>query len=348
MRSRYTRLAVLVLGLGAFGAACGKYSISNIRSLKAFQDANNHYRKNEYQQAIEYYEEAIRLNPDLGFAYFFLGNSYDQLYKPARKGEPLNDAYLPEAVKYYEMAIEKLRNSEDPQEQQYLQLTYEYLIAAYGPEKLDDFQQAEPLARELIALAPDEPQFYQALAAMHEARGEYEQAETLFQEAIDVRPNDGLGHMVIAGFYNRQGEFERTMEAFGRRAELEPNNPEAWHTIGTFYYDKVFQDKTLARSVAMDYVLQGIEAEDKALAINPDFAQALIYKNILLRQQANLETDPAVQARLIEEADELRERGMALMEQMNAAAGSDDGTGGTGSGGAAGAGSGSGSDDEGR
>jgi phytoene dehydrogenase-like protein len=78
-----------VLGLSVATAACGRYSISNIRSLKAFQDANALYNKADYRAAIERYEAAIAHNPDssnaiLGFAYFFLGNSYDNLYKPAR------------------------------------------------------------------------------------------------------------------------------------------------------------------------------------------------------------------------------------------------------------------------
>ena len=82
-------------------AGCGKYSISNIRSLKAFQDANALYKKGEYSRAALRYTDAVTLNPDLGFAYFFLGNSYDNLYKPGRRGEAENDANLPKAAENY-------------------------------------------------------------------------------------------------------------------------------------------------------------------------------------------------------------------------------------------------------
>ena len=90
-------------GRGRRGARCRRQrlralSISNIRSLKAFQDANNLYKKAEYKGAIERYEASVQFNPELGFAYFFLGNSYDNLYKPAKKGEPENDANLTKAV----------------------------------------------------------------------------------------------------------------------------------------------------------------------------------------------------------------------------------------------------------
>lgn len=310
---------MLVLGVGVMTAACGKYSISNIRSLKAFQDANSLYQKAEYRAAIPRYEDAIRLNPDLGFAYFFLGNSYENLYKPARKGEPENDSYLPKAVEYYELAIQKLEGSEDPKEQEIRRLAYQYLTTAYGPDKLDDFDKAVPVARQLIALDPDEPTYYQALAKMYEDRGQFEDAERLFLEAIEARPNDPIGYSILAGYYNRQADFEKTIEAFQKRAELEPNNPEAWHVLGAYYQDKAYRDEDLPRAVRRDYTMKGIEAENRALALNDSYADAMIIKNILLRLQAQFETSPARQRELLQEADELQARGIAIRERQNAA-----------------------------
>jgi hypothetical protein len=48
--------------------------------------------------------------------------------------------------------------------------------------------------------------------------------------------------------------------------------------------------------------------EDKALSLNPDYMEAMTYKNILLRMQANAEKDPAKQKDLINEADKLRNK----------------------------------------
>ena len=76
--------------------------------------------------------------------------------------------------------------------------------------------------------------------------------------------------------------FAKTMEAWRKRADAEPNNPEAWHTIGVYYQDKVLRDKTLPKAQALDYTMKGIAAEDQALSINPEYYEALVYKNILL------------------------------------------------------------------
>ena len=53
-------------------------------------------------------EEAARLDPTLPGLYFFLANSYDNLFKPSRKGEAQNDAYLTKAVEAHNEACRSI------------------------------------------------------------------------------------------------------------------------------------------------------------------------------------------------------------------------------------------------
>jgi tetratricopeptide (TPR) repeat protein len=320
MQFRYTRAAVVVVGLAVASTACGKYSIGSIRSLKAFKDGLVDYEKGSYREAVDDFTRAVSFNPEFGYTYFYLGNSYDNLFRPGRKGEADNDANLTKAVENYRLAIDKLASATDEQGRAFRKLSYEYLIAAYGSDKLDDFSQAEPVAKELIAMDPNEPTNYQALAKLYEDQGRYEDAEAMFLKAVEVKPNDPLGFQLLAGYYNRQGEFDKTMDAFQKRADLEPNNPEAWHTMGSYYYDKAFRDKSLSRDVALKYVMAGLAAEDKALAINPKYFEAVTYQNLLVRVQALLERNPAEQKRLLQRADELRNRALELQKEQGAAA----------------------------
>jgi tetratricopeptide (TPR) repeat protein len=302
-------------------AGCGKYSIGNIRSAKAFQDANGLYKKADYKGAVERYEDSIRFNPDLGFAYFFLGNSYDQMYRPAKKGDKENDNYLQLAAQHYRTAIDKLATTKDPKEQEIRRYSFEYLIALYSQDKLNDFSKAEPVAKELINVDPTNQAPYQMLARLYEDQGRFDEAEKFLLQAIDKSPTEATGYQLLAGFYNRQGEFEKTMAAWTKRAEMEPNNPEAWHTIGVYYQDKVLKDKRLSRDVAKDYSQKGIAAEDRALAINPEYSDAMVYKNILMRHQALFERDPKFQKQLIDDAERLLQRAMAIQKKQNADAG---------------------------
>ncbi len=64
--------------------------------------------------------------------YFFLANSYDNAYKPSRAGEPDNDSLIQKAIENYQKAAQLDKNPEMKK------LAMQYLVAAYGPDKLND------------------------------------------------------------------------------------------------------------------------------------------------------------------------------------------------------------------
>ena len=78
---------MMVIGLSLVVAGCGQ--VGALQAKMAFKDANTLYSGQDYRAAAAKYEEAIAADPNLTAAYFFLGNSYDNLYRPARRGEPL-------------------------------------------------------------------------------------------------------------------------------------------------------------------------------------------------------------------------------------------------------------------
>lgn len=307
--SSVTSLA-LVLAFAVAVSGCGK--INEVRSRKAIKDAHKLYMANDWREAAAKYEEALQLNPEAGDIYFYLGNSYDNLYRPTRKGEPNNDAYLARAIENYKLGAE--RAIEPIVKQRSLQ----YLVNAYGPEKLNDPTSAEPVVRAMIDLEPNEPTNYFVLADIYADSGEYELAEQTYLKAKEVRPNDPAVYMQLAGFYNSQGDFEKTIAAVNDRTKVEPNNPEAFQTLATYYWDKAYRDFRLSDKEKLQYVLAGLEAVDKAIGIKSDYMEAVAYKNLLLRLQANLSKDPAEQQRLLREADQLRDKAEALRKQKAA------------------------------
>jgi hypothetical protein len=58
--------------------------------------------------------------------------------------------------------------------------------------------------------------------------------------------------------------------------------------------------------------MDGLGSVDKAISIKSDYMEAIAYKNLLLRLQANLEKDPKKQQALLKEADELRDKATEL------------------------------------
>ena len=53
-------------------------------------------------------------------------------------------------------------------------LALQYLVAAYGPEKLNQPEKAEPIVQKMIQIEPNEPTNYFALAKIYEDGGRYE------------------------------------------------------------------------------------------------------------------------------------------------------------------------------
>jgi tetratricopeptide (TPR) repeat protein len=309
IRSSATCLA-LVAALGLAVAGCGK--IGEVRAMKAFKDGNKLYQGSDWRGAAEKYEEALQLNPNNSVIYFYLANSYDNMYRPARKGEPQNDAYLTKAIEHYKLAATKI---DDPKLQR---LALDYLFAAYGPDKLNDPTQAEPIVQQMIQLDPTASENYFGLANLYENSGEYELAEQTLMKAREVKPNDPAVYMTLAGYYNRQGDFDKTMGALNERIRLEPNNPEAHYTAATFYWDKANRDFRLTPAQKTEYIKGGLEAVDKALEIKEDYLEAVVYKGLLLRLQATVEKDPARQQALLAEAKTLQERATELQKKKAA------------------------------
>jgi len=307
---------MLILGAVVL-TGCGKFG--ELQAMKAFKAANQAYTQQDYKKAATLYEQAIQAAPDTQpahQAYFFLGNSYDNLYKPSKKGDANNDELLTKAVDNYTKAAETLASSNDPKDKTLGKRSLEFLVNTYGSEKLNDPGKAEPVLLKMIQQDPSDPTYYFQLAKLYEDAGAYDAAEQMYVRGKEAKPNDGSGYMQLAGYYNRQGEFDKTIDALEQRASREPNNPEAYYTIATFYWDKAFRDARLKEQDKRDFVQKGIQSIDHALQIKPDYAEALVYKGLLLRLEANMEKNPEKQKQLLQDADRLRDRANELRKKQ--------------------------------
>jgi TonB family protein len=123
-------------------------------------------------------------------------------------------------------------------------------------------------------------------------------------------------YVELAALLNKQNRFDELIAALRGAAALEPASAEPQHRIATYYWEKARADAALDAAKKQDYIQQGLDAEDRALAIKPDYMEALVYKNILLRLKANAISDPTEQKRLIAEADGLRNRVLAMQRDQ--------------------------------
>src|SRR5215211_6965981 len=99
---------IAMLALASLAPACSQ--VGDLKARKAYKAANQAYQTQDYKRASELYEETIQAAPEsqqAKQAYFFLGNSYDNQWKPSKKGEADNDVLMTKAVENYQKAAEK-------------------------------------------------------------------------------------------------------------------------------------------------------------------------------------------------------------------------------------------------
>src|SRR5438093_3983975 len=257
-------------------AAAGCSKMGQLKGMKNFKEANAAYQQQDYKRAADLYEATVEADPNISSAYFYLGNSYDNQYKPSKKGDKANDELLEKAVKNYQAAAEKLATAPTKAEKDLGKLSLKYLVASYGADKLNDPARAEPVVQRMIQLDPGEPENYFALAKIYEDAGAYENAEDILLKAKEAKPTDPAVYMTLAGYYNRQGQFDKTIKQLEERATRDPKNPEAHYTIATFYWDEAFRDARLKENEKRDYIEKGIAGVDKAIDIKPDYIEALV------------------------------------------------------------------------
>lgn len=179
--------------------------------------------------------------------------------------------------------------------------------------------QDEATLKQRIQFDPKDTSNYFMLGKLYEKAGDVTRAEATYKAAVKAAPKGPNVYVQLADFYKRQGDFDKTMDALVRWVALEPDNLVAHYIVGAFYWEKAYRDSALTEAQKRGYIDQGLDAVNAALRLNADYIEALTYKNLLLRSQALLETDPAAQKTLTDEADRLRDRANELRKERVAA-----------------------------
>jgi TonB family protein len=123
-------------------------------------------------------------------------------------------------------------------------------------------------------------------------------------------------YLELAAILTAQNRVPDAIGMMKAAAALEPASAEAQQLLGSYIVQYVRGDA--ADPGRLSFLTQALEAENRALAIRPDYLDALVYKGLVLRMQAKATADPLEQKRMVDEADALRTRALAL--QRDAAA----------------------------
>jgi len=209
-------LAILALA----ATSCAKLQArDNLnKGVRAFRDAH-------YENAVNYFKQAVELDPDLTTAEIYLATAYSQQYIPGGRSED-ND-------KNAQLAIET------------------------------------------------------------------------FNKVLSRDPNNVNAIAGLASIHQNTNQFQKAHDYYMKYAQLDSTNPVPFYAIGSvdwiIVYDKSHPPPEEEQNKLID---EGIQNLDKALALNPDYDDAMTYKNLLYREKSRLAANDADKKKYTDLADE--------------------------------------------
>jgi len=219
--TRYKKLTLACLAMLALAlTSCAKLQArDNLnKGVRAFRDAH-------YDSAIDYFKEAIGLDPDLTNAELYLATAYSQQFIPGAQSE------------------ENQKNAD--------------------------------------------------------------LATQTFENVLKREPSNSSAIAGLASIYQNTNQFDKAREFYIKNTELDPMNPVPYYAVGSVDWIIVFnKNNPPPEDEQSKLIEEGLASLDKALALNPEYEDAMTYKNLLYREKARLSKDEQEKTQLIAQADE--------------------------------------------
>jgi tetratricopeptide (TPR) repeat protein len=170
-----------------------------------------------------------------------------------------------------------------------------------------------------LKVRPEDRIARDALINMYLNANRTSQAIDYFRNYLASHPADLEAVRSIATLYSKQGNFNESLNWYEKITLLDSKNPEAFYVYGVVCYEKVAKNPPADPAEKTAIIEKGKGALARAISMKPDYFEAIVYQNLLLRQQALVETDPAKQQELIKQADELKTKAVEIVRKRKAA-----------------------------
>ncbi len=318
-------LVLVAVALVFSSSACSKLNLNKLQANHHFQNANNAFKDQKYRDAIEEYEKALELNPELTQAYLYLGESYKQLYRPMDENErnvERADKALDALLKAYAAhphnsqvihsladMYDKMRNFEEA-EKLFLKILEEdptnmssyYVVAEFYKRYAGESDKEE---------SEDEGEGAEEGVETKEGKTPYEKAEEMYLRRIETDPLSPQGYAYAAEFYQNltpTPAFDTAYFFHSKRTDLEPDDAEAWLAMGVNRWAKAYRlQNQLSRAQRLSAAKAGEEALLKANKLDPSYPEPYSWLSVLY-QSVLVKIDPDRAKRYQEDAARYMER----------------------------------------
>jgi tetratricopeptide (TPR) repeat protein len=168
---------------------------------------------------------------------------------------------------------------------------------------------------------PSDRKAREFLVSMYLATERYDDAIAFYQQLVQENPKDTKAMQSIAQMYFKKGDVDNALKWLHRRLDAE-TSPEAkaevYYFIGVQAWDRSYNFPDINPVERARIVDEGIDALNKALQVKPDYFEALSYLNLLYREKAKIETDPAKKQENIDTANKYLQQALELRKKSMA------------------------------
>lgn len=276
-------------------SGCVSLGCTELRARQHAREGNRRYQAGQYARAIQEYDQAQALHPDLVAVVLNKGLACRQLLVPG--GQSKDNQRMVDCALEAFVRLQRLKPDDPRGKQLYVQTLFD----------ADRFQQLEAMYLEALKKDPNDRKSIHALIQVYVRSERWQDALKWTLERARLEPSDPDAHyaagVLIHDLLFRKG-------GSGSNASFDPRLGSESHQDPPQFAEGDLQGAERVRLADL-----GLRHLDRALAIRPGFGEAMAYENLLHRQKAiAFLTAPEQWQEQMNAAESWRERALAQGE----------------------------------
>jgi len=164
-----------------------------------------------------------------------------------------------------------------------------------------------------LAAYPDDKKVHDYVLSTLLQADLYDEATKRLRAELVKHPNDLQIHQNLITTLVKANKFEEAKQQLASAGVSA--GAVSFYIYGVASWEKAYKDGSVTAEQRPKYIVDGMEALQRASEIDPNMAEPLVYMGLLAREQAKLETDPAKQQALIVQAEGWRTRAQELLKK---------------------------------
>lgn len=248
------------------------------QGVEAFKNA-------QFEEAVRLFKLARQFDPSLENASLYLATAYASQYIPGAPGEE-NRRNGEMAIREYKEVLDK-----NPANLSAIDGIASILYQMAGqPFSVEMFEESKNYHKRHIAIKPDDPQPYYSVGVIDWALSY--RGNTMIRQEF----NQSVGVRAESAEYGDDSDDENAKDTAGQPTGLKDTDP---------------LPEVLRRDYAAKYgplIDEGIESLNRAIALKPEYDDAMTYLNLLYRRKADVVSTATERASYVEQADELLDK----------------------------------------